>query len=232
MPDPRRDLPRPEFARCVPMRLDMRMRTAARLGIPLAMSAVLCLGCSADEPSKPEHSPTGTPTTGTPTPAKTVTVSPRPQSAAKLKVTIAGEGLSAAEKSEVRKGVARAVGSWFENAYLAGPLPRDAQAPYPHAFESFTAGAKKSAADRANVMTGARYGPKLTDLTPTRESAEVRVWQHGGKPGGATAKVKLVAEGEAKGGGHRTIEVSGTLQLTPAGERWKIFGFDIDAGTA
>jgi len=207
------------------------------LALPLVLaSACLALGgaaCSHDEQAPaPTATPTATASTkptvmSTKTPKHTPT--PRPTrtrtSSVRLTSTVHGDGLSASERKRVRAGVTRAVRSWLRGGFLAGPFPQHG---YPHAFDAFTPGARAAAKKKASAMTNGARGRKVQSMRATTARSVATVWAPDGKPAGASARVQLVAVAQLTGGKQRTVSVSGTLDLTPTGAGWKIFGFDID----
>lgn len=197
--------------------------------MPVAL-ALTCVGCSGDTPapaSTPSRSATAAPTSGpTRTPRPRPTLTPRhPDQPVHLRTSVSGAGLTGTQRARIRTGVGKAIDGWLRAGFLAGPFP---QRSYPHAFDTFTAGAKADAQAHEAVLTNGRRGARIHSIRATKQRATVQVWSHRGKPAGATARVQMVARAGLAKGRHQTISVHGTVQLTPVGNRWKIFGFDID----
>jgi hypothetical protein len=124
-------------------------------------------------------------------------------------------------RQQVVEGVTRVVDGWLEAAYL-GDFPRTDFAP---AFAGFTPGAAARARRDAALMTNAALSPRIEQATATARTLSLDVLSVRQRPVGVTATVDLAFQttGTVSGAQH----VRGTLDLTPTGSGWRVFGFDI-----
>jgi len=124
-----------------------------------------------------------------------------------------------------RDALAEAVGSvvddWLDAAYL-GDFPRS---DYSAAFAGFTAGAATKAQDDLALMSNAAISDRIDEATETSRSVSLDVLAVKQRPVGVTATVDLAFETTGALAGPQ--EVTGTLDLTPDGDGWKVFAFDI-----
>lgn len=143
--------------------------------------------------------------------------------------TLTGQ-LDQTAQEQLAGAVTSVVDDWFEGAYL-GDFPR---ADFTTAFAGFTPGAAKLARKQVALMTNAVVSDQIEAAEAVSRSVSLDVLAVEQKAAGVTATVDLVfttsggsgqtAEGSTEGS---TEEVTGTLDLTPAGSGWKVFGFDI-----
>lgn len=127
------------------------------------------------------------------------------------------------QRDLVLRDVSATVDTWLTRAYLRGPWPRN---DFHDAFWAFTRGAQvQAAADRRLLSNaGSGYG----SVTPLKRRIAVDVIAAGQRPAGATARVRLVFKTSAK----RPVVVRGRVFLTRAGQKWRIFGYDVSRGQA
>jgi hypothetical protein len=176
------------------------------------VSILTLAGCSGGGHDKP--SSTGSPTTASPTPT------PEPASAPAAVATVTGR-LSADRRDALADAVTQVVDGWLEGAYL-GDFPRT---DYSAAFAGFTAGAGAKARRDLALMTNAAISEKIDKAEATKRTISLDVLSIRQRPVGVTATVDLTFETSPSLAGAQVV--TGTVELTPVGNRWKIFGFDV-----
>jgi hypothetical protein len=129
------------------------------------------------------------------------------------------------KRGRVRDQVATVVDGWIAAAYLDGPYPRDG---FRRAFPDFTQGARTQARADRRLMSNAGIGTRVQDVVPRRRSIRIDVLAPGGRPRGATARVRLVYA--TRGEVSRRVLVRGRLYLTRNERGWKVFGYDMARG--
>jgi hypothetical protein len=134
--------------------------------------------------------------------------------------TVTGR-LPAQRRQALAQQVGAVVDGWLDHAYL-GDFPRTDYAP---AFTGFTAGAAAKAQHQLALMSNAGLSDRIQKATATKRSISLDVLAVGQRPAGVTASVDLafVTSGAAAG----PQEVTGTLDLSPVGDGWKVFGYRI-----
>lgn len=190
----------------------MRRGTGSRASTALVAvlaSGLLLAGCSGDNDHKPDAAGSSSASTGTDEVATQATVT---------KVT---GRLGAAKRDALAGAVAEVVDGWFDGAYL-GDFPRS---DFAGAFAGFTKGAAEKAQRNLDQMSSKSISSQIETAEATRRSLSLDVLSIKQKPVGVTATVDLVFE--TTGSLTGTQEVTGTLDLTPDGDSWKVFGFEI-----
>lgn len=187
-------------------------RPAGAVGAVLVPLALVLSGCSGDDEPAEEAAPSQE-ATAEDALATTVRV---------------GEVTGRMGKDRARRtadAVADVVDGWLDRAYVAGDYPRD---DFADAFRGFTGDAARLAERQGGLMSNAALGERVEGVTATRRVVEVDLLAPRGRPAGATAHVNLVLElvGEVE----RTEQVRGRLLLTPRGDGWRVFGFDVERG--
>lgn len=129
--------------------------------------------------------------------------------------------LGPARRDALVEAVTRVVDGWLDGAYL-GDFPRS---DYAAAFAGFTTGAAAKAQGDLAMMTNSDISDRIEKATATRRSISLDVLAIKQKPVGVTATIDLAFETTGALAGAQ--EVTGTLDLTPDGDGWKIFGFQI-----
>jgi hypothetical protein len=135
-------------------------------------------------------------------------------------VSVAGD-MQDPVKEQVRVEAGKAIDSYFTNAFLAGPAGQA------QAFAAFTPAAAAQAAAMTEVMTSGSLAPSLTGVRAATFQAGLSLWAHDGAPQGATAQIELSVEAKHSTDGLIDFVVTGTLDLLPTPEGWKIFGFNL-----
>ncbi|SFB72870.1 hypothetical protein SAMN04487968_101181 [Nocardioides terrae] len=141
--------------------------------------------------------------------------------AARAQVATVTGRLPAAGRDALAEAVGSVVDDWLDAAYL-GDFPRS---DYSAAFAAFTPGAAVKAQGDLALMTNAAISDRLDKADATSRSVSLDVLAVKQKPVGVTATVDLAFETEGALTGPQ--EVTGTLDLTPDGDGWKVFAFDI-----
>jgi hypothetical protein len=179
----------------------------------IAVSVIATVGgCTKKEvpPPPPPARPSTTPTAG-PAPSSDLTVS------------LDAPGMSPAGSAALRQAVGAVVGRWLEAAYLSGPVGAH---PGAERFPGFTAGAARSAARHPGELTNAALGAKAEGLAATMRTVKASAYVAGKQAQGVVADVTMTASGpQAK------LKVRGSVDLTRAGDSWRIFGYHVATAT-
>jgi hypothetical protein len=162
---------------------------------------------------------------GTPGPPPAAAPQPSTEATPALRVPtrvtrVAGE-LAPRRRRTVAVRTARVVSAFAEAAFLGDYPRRD----FDNAFPGFTSGARALAAKDRAVLTGRRFA-RADDVAVTRSAAYVAVAAPTGRPVGATVRLSLdldVVSDEVT----TPVQVRGRLLLTPSGQGWRIFGYDL-----
>ena len=189
----------------------MRRRTARLAGALLAGG--ICLSaCSIGDHDKPSGAvpSSGASSDGAPAAVTTQTTI----------ATVTGR-LPADRRDQLTDAVTRVVDGWLDGAYL-GDFPR---ADFSGAFSGFTRGAAAKAQRSLPLMTNAAISDRIESAQATSRSVSLDVLAVRQQPVGVTATVDLAFE--TTGSLTGAEQVTGTLDLTPDGDGWKVFGFDV-----
>lgn len=129
--------------------------------------------------------------------------------------------LPGTQRAAVADTVGRVVDGWLEAAYL-GEFPRTGTTT---PFADFTPGAAARARRQRDLMSNAGLAARIDAARPVRRRAWLDVLAVGRRAVGVTARVELVfaTTGQVTGS-HRVL---GTLALTPDGQGWRVFGFEV-----
>lgn len=188
-----------------------------RRGIAVATAAVLACGttlagCSDGSGEKQAGS--------APRPSTSASTGADPAVGPAVVTTVTGR-LPAQRRTALAEAITAVVDGWLDGAYL-GDFPR---ADYAPAFTGFTAGAAARAQRQLALMSNAAVSDRIDEASATRRSISLDVLAVGQQPVGVTATVDLAfrTTGELAA----AQEVSGTLDLTPVGGGWRIFGYRV-----
>lgn len=176
------------------------------VGLVLAATAVGCTG--GDDESTEEPTPTTTPTE----PA----VVPLSVSVQK----VAGE-LTRKSRQRVVRGIEETLQAYLDGAFL-GDYPRSGE----FALARFTPGAQKAATRDLDLLTGRRFRD-AEDVSARQLKAQLSVLSPGGRPAGATARIRFALDVDGT-----PVTVRGRLMLTPREGTWRIFGYDISSNAS
>ncbi|QLQ11008.1 MAG: hypothetical protein HZY75_12365 [Nocardioidaceae bacterium] len=125
---------------------------------------------------------------------------------------LAGE-LTDAKKRKMQEQIVATLTVYVDQALVAVPADDP--------FGSFTKNlAKRAKADR-DLLTSAGLG-EVESVVPTELTANLSVMARKGVPAGATAIVRIGLDVD-----DTPVTLSGQLLLTPVGDQWKIFGYDL-----
>ncbi len=189
-----RSLPPPDTVRPQGLRLLAGLATA----VLIASTATACTDKKANQAE---------PSTPTPTTAIPVTV----------KVSRVAGTLKPAARARIARKVATPLQEYVDNALL-GDYPRTN---FATAFASFTKGAAKQARRDRSLLTGADFAGAQS-VTARSLKAKLSVLSPGGKPAGATARVRFVLDVDGQ-----PVKMAGRLLLTQVRGTWRIFGYDL-----
>lgn len=196
-----------------------RPRLRARLAVVVLATGVALTGagCSGgDDAASPSGSEASL---AEPTGAPTLEVEP---------VTSIGRvtgPLRKQDRRRVEKRVSAVAVRWLTAAYVGGDYPRRG---FSDALPGFTPGARDAARRDLGVMSNARIGPRVDQVTPTRIEVEVDLLAVDGNAVAATAHVLTRFEVEGKVSGR--YRVAGRLTMTRRDGEWKVFGYDVARG--
>lgn len=180
----------------------------------------LLAGCSGDEPPAGD---TPSPTPGASSPTGGDDVAGVEDAALEVRVGAVTGELSKKRRRAVSRQVGRAVDRWYRAAWLGDDYPRGGFGR--SSFPGFTDGARRNARRDRRLTTNAALGRRIDEVRAVTRDVRVDLFAPGGRPAGATARVRLVLV--TSGDAERRVRVSGRLLLTPGKERWRIFGYDL-----
>ncbi|GAB7004064.1 hypothetical protein JCM18899A_15360 [Nocardioides sp. AN3] len=193
------------------------MRHVTRGVVSVATAAVVICGLAlAGCSSGSEQKPAGR----APTRSASPSAAPDPTKAPARVATVTGR-LGSARRDELAAAVTTVIDGWLDRAYL-GDFPRS---DYAAAFSGFTAGAAAKARRDLALMSNAAIADRIQRAEATTRSISLDVLSISQRPVGVTARVDLGFQTTGTVTGPQ--EVTGTLDLTPVGNTWKIFGYEI-----
>ena len=187
-------------------------------GVVAATAAVLAAtltGCSAEAESAEEEHRSGSVAAAVADPEVSVRTS----------VARVHGDLSARELRQLEQEAGRLVSGYLSAAYLH---QRPTQG-YRGSFPGFTPDARKLAYRDVRTASDGAFN-WADEVRPLGAVAFLSVVAPEGRPAGATARVllRMAASDQRR---EREVEVRGRLLLTPAGNRWQIFGYDLSVAT-
>ena len=133
--------------------------------------------------------------------------------------------LSPARREQLERDAGRLVADYLSAAYLH-ERPADG---YRGSFPGFTTGARALALEDVEISSDAAFS-EAEEIRSRDAGAVLSVVAPDGRPVGATARVFLdldVSDGDRES----RVEVRGRLLLSPAGDGWRIFGYDLTLDT-
>lgn len=170
------------------------------VGLVLIATAVGCTG--GDDETSDDPPPTTTPTAP---PEVPLVVSVQ---------KVAGD-LTKKSRKRVVAGIEETMKEYLDSAFL-GDYPRAE-----FALARFTAGVERRAARDLDLLTGRSFRDAEA-VTAKQLKARLSVLAPGGRPAGATARVRFAFDVDGT-----PVTVTGRLMLTPREGTWRIFGYDI-----
>jgi hypothetical protein len=142
--------------------------------------------------------------------------------ALEVKIVSGADGLDETAKAEVETGIGDVLSSYVVRGFL-GDYPRD---DFVRAFDSFTSGAAKEAAQDIDLLTAARFSD-ATKVAATQLTARISCLVDGQDVVGATANVSFAFEATVVGDGPLPFSLEGRLMLVRQGGDWVVFGYDV-----
>ncbi|MDH2415351.1 hypothetical protein [Nocardioides sp. CER19] len=187
-------------------------RGTARVAAAVLVCGITLAGCSGGSDDKP--------TGGRSTSAASPSATTAPAAPEATVATVTGR-LDGARRVALAQAVGTVVGRWLDGAYL-GRFPRT---DYSAAFAGFTAGAAAKAHRDLALMSNAAISSRIDTATATKRVISLDVLSLDQRPVGVTATVRLAFDTTGTLTGSQ--QVAGTVDLTPVGNGWKIFGYEI-----
>lgn len=139
------------------------------------------------------------------------------------RVSVAGS-LPRPQRRVVSREVAAVVSSYVDAAFLSGPSTGAASR---DAFARFVPSVRRQARRDADVLSDAAFRDG-TQVRARRQQIRLDVLAPSRTPAGVTAHLRLLLDLDKAG---RRLLVSGRLLLTPRGDTWAIFGYDVHVGS-
>ncbi len=148
---------------------------------------------------------------------------PNPQPVAlEVEIVSGADELDETERTEVETGIGDVLSTYIVLGFL-GDYPRD---DFVRAFDSFTSGAAREAAQDIDLLTGARFSD-ATEVGATKLNARISCLVAGQGVVGATANVSFAFEATGKDDQPRPFGLEGRLMLVRQGGNWVVFGYDV-----
>ena len=199
----------------------------------LVLATSACTGDDADPSDSSDPSGMSDPVASS-EPAPSLQQEPAPQ-----KVTVRRVwgrwpgGVQSARTRHVVRQAGGAVTGWMNGGYVGVAYPAEGQDSFDGAFATFTPGAAREAEGQDGLTINTELAADLVDTVPTRRRVSMAVYAPHGRAVGATASVQLVLLGLRTDGNRVETAVTGDLYLTrPAGQPWRVFGYDLQRSTA
>lgn len=142
--------------------------------------------------------------------------------ALEVEIVSGADGLDETERTEVETGIGDVLSSYVVRGFL-GDYPRD---DFVRAFDSFTSGAAREAAQDIDLLTASRFSD-ATEVVATKLQASISCLVDGKDVVGATANVSFVFEATEPGDEAQPFSLKGRLMLVRQGGTWVVFGYDV-----
>jgi hypothetical protein len=130
--------------------------------------------------------------------------------------------IPATRRHRLAADVRQVVDGWIDAAYLAGDYPRT---DFSGSWPGFTRGAALDARRDADLTSNHDIGASIDGVQPQTRALTLDVVSARRRPVGVTAHVAL--RFATTGARPETVQVAGRLFLTPTGQGWQIFGYDV-----
>ncbi len=198
-----------------------RRRTAVVVGTAVAALLLGAAGCSGDDDDDASGEET---TTTQPPQTAAATELDRPDAGWQISVAQWTGGIDQQRRPAISRGIQNTLASWVDGGF-GGDYPRS---DFAAGFADWTTDAARQGRTDRFVTTNAALGPELVDQVADERRATVSVFAVDGVLGGATARLRLRFTGQRSSGDLVVLTVTGQVRLTHAGDRWRIFGYDLD----
>jgi len=142
--------------------------------------------------------------------------------ALEVEIVSGADRLDETAKTEVETGIGDVLSSYVVRGFL-GDYPRD---DFVRAFDSFTSGAAREAAQDIDLLTASRFSD-ATEVAATKLQASISCLVDGKDVVGATANVSFVFEATEVGDEPQPFSLAGRLMLVRQGGKWVVFGYDV-----
>jgi hypothetical protein len=141
--------------------------------------------------------------------------------ALEVEIVSGADSLDETAKTEVETGIGDVLSSYVVRGFL-GDYPRD---DFVRAFDSFTSGAARDAAQDIDLLTASRFSD-ATEVAATKLQADISCLVDGKNVVGATANVSFVFKATT-GKQSEPFSLEGRLMLVRLGGKWAVFGYDL-----
>ena len=189
---------------CAMAHRSVRQRRSVLLSCLLGATLVAAItaACTGDDPEKPKPSPQ--------------------EVALEVEIVSGADELDETERTEVETGIGDVLSTYIVRGFL-GDYPRD---DFVRAFDSFTSGAAREAAQDIDMLTGARFSDAV-EVGATKLTARISCLVAGQGVVGATARVSFRFEATGNDDQPRPFSLEGRLMLVREGGKWIVFGYDV-----
>jgi len=134
-------------------------------------------------------------------------------------------------RAKVADQVQGVVDEWYDAALLgSGESLAESAEQWLESCPGFTEGACARARRDRDLTTLAALADRIEGVAARKRSVRLDILAVDGRPVGATARVRLVAD--TTGEVERTVRIGGRLLLTPTDGGWQVFGYDLTKGGA
>jgi hypothetical protein len=197
----------------------------------VAVACLLALAATtACDPEEPAAGPSPTPPESPSVSEGSVaTIEPKP-APFRVRVTRVAGHLGAHDRKVLESKVGKVVSGYLDDAFLGGRYPRSG---FSDAFDTFSAGAARSARRDRDLLTNRELGPSTSSVVARRRTAYLSVLAPHRIAAGVTALVNLRFLDRRDDDPDQVVTVKGRLMLTRTESGgWKIFGYDLTLAAA
>lgn len=184
------------------------VRRSTTRGVVVVVLAALALVAACTDGNTPQGTPSGS--SGSPSVALSVE-------------TVSGaEDIDDSARTAMETAIGDVLSGYVSRAFL-GDFPRREFVP---AFESFTSGAARHAAEDIDRLTASPV-QDATAMRATRLDARLSFLVLDGQEVGATAAVHFAFEATMEDGTTRPVTLRGRFMLEEEARKWSVFGYDV-----
>ena len=181
------------------------VRRSTTRGVVVVVLAVLALVAACTDGTTPQGSP-----------------SPSPSVALSVETVSGAEDIDESARTAMETAIGDVLSGYVAQAFL-GDFPRREFVP---AFESFTSGAARQAAQDIDRLTASPV-QDATAVRATRLDARLSFLVLDGQEVGATAAVQFAFEATMEDGTTRPVTLQGRFMLGEDAGEWSVFGYDV-----